>query len=321
MSASVTPEFLEPRRRKLSVPDRVLNVLVPEIGLERAGVMARVRESEPASVSEHVGVYLDRQASGNRRSLHHASKARRSERRLALRHKDKGRRSALTLQSAQGSQLIATDGMNARRSLFDTANVKRRGREVHLIPAKVAQLRRSQAMVIGDHDHRRVAMPVSVLACGFNQSPNLVSREVFACPQFAVLGTLRRDCSVFSGRRARLDNRFRHDFRASNVAHCFKNGPYTNSDRDYICTRSRATSRLICVRYDIYGIAISPMAIGFLARHLCFASPSFSNSLLSGCVSEKTGVWVPAPLDRVAYPISTAWLCAEEKFKNSGAMQ
>jgi hypothetical protein len=35
------PEILEPSRRKLSVPHRVLDVLVPQIRLQRSGIMAK----------------------------------------------------------------------------------------------------------------------------------------------------------------------------------------------------------------------------------------------------------------------------------------
>jgi hypothetical protein len=37
-----SPEIPEPIGRKLGVPDRVLDVFVPEIGLQRAGVVAGI---------------------------------------------------------------------------------------------------------------------------------------------------------------------------------------------------------------------------------------------------------------------------------------
>jgi hypothetical protein len=40
----VSPEVLEPRIRQLGVPSRVLNVLVPQIGLQRSRIHAVVRQ-------------------------------------------------------------------------------------------------------------------------------------------------------------------------------------------------------------------------------------------------------------------------------------
>jgi hypothetical protein len=53
------PEVLEPRRRQLCVPHRVLDVLMAKICLERPRVMPRVGQREPAGMSQHVRVYLD----------------------------------------------------------------------------------------------------------------------------------------------------------------------------------------------------------------------------------------------------------------------
>jgi|SRR6266404_2069172 hypothetical protein len=42
VSVELPPEVLEPVRRQLGVPDCVLDVFVPEIGLQRAGVVAGI---------------------------------------------------------------------------------------------------------------------------------------------------------------------------------------------------------------------------------------------------------------------------------------
>jgi hypothetical protein len=54
MGVSILPEVLKPIRRQLGVSHRVLDVLVPEIVLQRAGIDALVRQLETAGVSEHV---------------------------------------------------------------------------------------------------------------------------------------------------------------------------------------------------------------------------------------------------------------------------
>ena len=50
------PKVLEPVGRKLGVPDRVLNVLVPEVVLQGPSVVTIVGEFEPAGVAKHVRV-------------------------------------------------------------------------------------------------------------------------------------------------------------------------------------------------------------------------------------------------------------------------
>src|ERR1700756_504229 len=53
-SPSIFPEILEARRTQLGVPHGVLNVLVAEVELDRARVLAGVRQVETARVPKHV---------------------------------------------------------------------------------------------------------------------------------------------------------------------------------------------------------------------------------------------------------------------------
>src|SRR6516164_3294214 len=52
----VPPKVLEPVGRHFGVPDRVLDVLVPEVVLQGPRVVAIVRELEPTGVAKHVRV-------------------------------------------------------------------------------------------------------------------------------------------------------------------------------------------------------------------------------------------------------------------------
>jgi hypothetical protein len=51
------PEVLEPMRCQLGVAHRMLDVLVTEVRLQRACVVARVRQGIAAAVSQHVWMY------------------------------------------------------------------------------------------------------------------------------------------------------------------------------------------------------------------------------------------------------------------------
>jgi hypothetical protein len=60
-SSSVPREFPEPLRRQGGIARRVLNIAMPEIGLDRTGVVAIVGELVAAGMTEHAGVRLDAQ--------------------------------------------------------------------------------------------------------------------------------------------------------------------------------------------------------------------------------------------------------------------
>ena len=53
---SVLPERIEPVRTQLGIPDGVLNVLMPQIVLDRPSVVPIVGELEACAVPEHVRV-------------------------------------------------------------------------------------------------------------------------------------------------------------------------------------------------------------------------------------------------------------------------
>jgi len=52
----VVPEALKPGRSELGVSDGVLDIPVPQIGLQAAGIDALVRKRETTCVPQHVGM-------------------------------------------------------------------------------------------------------------------------------------------------------------------------------------------------------------------------------------------------------------------------
>jgi hypothetical protein len=56
---TLPPEILEPVRRQFGVPDRVLNVLVAEIGLQRPRILAVVGQLVAARMPQHVRVSFE----------------------------------------------------------------------------------------------------------------------------------------------------------------------------------------------------------------------------------------------------------------------
>jgi len=78
------PKVLEPIRRQFGVTYRMLDIPVPEVGLQCSGIVALVGQGEAAGMSEHVRVSLELQPCGFSGTLHHARESRRSEWRPAL---------------------------------------------------------------------------------------------------------------------------------------------------------------------------------------------------------------------------------------------
>src|SRR5262245_4438422 len=87
----VAPEVLEPGRRQLRVSDRVLDVLVPEVGLQTACIHASVGQLISAGVPEHVRVNPKIKPSSNTQACDHLAKASRRKRRATLRCEDEWR--------------------------------------------------------------------------------------------------------------------------------------------------------------------------------------------------------------------------------------
>ena len=71
----LAPKIPESRRRQLRVAHRVLNVLVPEIGLQGARVVPLVRQRVAAGVPEHVRVRLKTKPRLGARAFDHAGEA------------------------------------------------------------------------------------------------------------------------------------------------------------------------------------------------------------------------------------------------------
>jgi len=52
-----TPEVFEPRRRKLGIANRVLDIAVAEIGLQGSRIMPCIGQRIAAGVSEHMRMH------------------------------------------------------------------------------------------------------------------------------------------------------------------------------------------------------------------------------------------------------------------------
>src|SRR4029077_3815137 len=100
--------MLEAGRRQLGVAHRVLDVLVPEIRLQRTGVDAVIGELEAAGMSEHVRMHWKVEASRHTEPGDHLAESRRRERCTTFAREDEGRGLVLlALEPAERPQFAA----------------------------------------------------------------------------------------------------------------------------------------------------------------------------------------------------------------------
>jgi hypothetical protein len=107
----LSPEVLEPVRRQLRVANCVLDILVPQIGLQRSCVVSLISQGKAAGVAQHVRVSLETELGSRPGTLHKPGKTGRGEWCSALRGEHERRfRLLLTLEPAQGAEFIARMG-------------------------------------------------------------------------------------------------------------------------------------------------------------------------------------------------------------------
>lgn len=111
-----------------------------EVILQSAGIVTSVREGVATGVAEHVGVNLEGQACPLPGALNEPIKRIPCERTVSLRDKDKRRFRCLTLQLAQGAELVTADRVRGRLADLGPADVQRSGREIYLGPFQLAKL-------------------------------------------------------------------------------------------------------------------------------------------------------------------------------------
>jgi hypothetical protein len=94
----------------------VLDILVTEIVLQSASIVAVVGELEAASVTKHVRMDGEGHFGGLAKPCYEVMKAKRAHRPTTLGNEYMGFGRVLTPQSAQSTDLVTADGMNARRA-------------------------------------------------------------------------------------------------------------------------------------------------------------------------------------------------------------
>src|SRR5262249_31370793 len=92
--APVLPEFRKPIRRKRPISCPRLQIAMPEIMRERAGILALVGELVPRRMSQHVGMDWEWELSGSAGALDHPQEPRRCDRSTSFGDEDVRARSS-----------------------------------------------------------------------------------------------------------------------------------------------------------------------------------------------------------------------------------
>src|SRR5262245_37961089 len=178
-----TPKVLEAIGRHLGVPDRVLDVLVPEVVLQRPRVVAIIGELEPTGMAQHVRVDREWHLGSLTDALDEAVEA-----------------DGTDWPTALGNEHISLSRVIApelpKRS--DAVNVQAALGQLNLLPLQVAHLGGPQTVAIGDQDHGRVAMPVATMLAGVVHQPL----------DFALGEIASFNCQVYDVWSALLGSRF-----------------------------------------------------------------------------------------------------------------
>src|SRR5262249_14568869 len=108
----------------LGVPERVLNVLVPEVVLQGSRIVAIVGELEATGVAKHVWVDREWHLGGLPEALNEPVEADGADWPAALGNEHVGVFRVLAAQLTESSHLIAPDRMHAGNAVLDAVNVQ-----------------------------------------------------------------------------------------------------------------------------------------------------------------------------------------------------
>src|SRR5215475_13633983 len=215
----IPPKVLESVGRHFGVPDRVLNVLVPEVVLQGSRIVAIVGELEPTGVAKHVRVDGEWQLGGLTEALDKPVETDGADRPAALGNEHVSLFSVLAAQLTQRTHLVTADWVDAGDSILHPVNVQAAVGELDLLPLQVADLRRPQAMAVGHQDHGRVAIPIAaVLTRTVHQPLDLALGEIAPF-----------NCQVYDAWCAFLGCRFHADKLCLHVSYCTGYMPFLHS--------------------------------------------------------------------------------------------
>lgn len=155
---SVLPESFKSLRAELRIAHRVRDVLVPEVLLDRAGIVPIIRELIAGRVPQHVRMDGEGEGGELAGASDHFARRRRRHGPAALGDEQVGRFWVLPAELAKRSELRPSDRMRRQRPVLQTRHVHQAGLEVDLLPAHGHEFRDAKRMTVSQEDQRAIAM-------------------------------------------------------------------------------------------------------------------------------------------------------------------
>src|SRR5262245_43291499 len=143
LGKSIPPKVPKPVGRKLGVPNGVLDVLMPEVVLQGARVVAIVGKLALAGMAEHVRMHTERHLGSLPEPRNHSAETDRAHGRSPLSHEDVAAWRLLALKPAQRAKFAAGQWVNRGNAVLEPRDVQPGMHEIDLLPAQGRQLRRS----------------------------------------------------------------------------------------------------------------------------------------------------------------------------------
>jgi len=165
----------------------VLDVFVPQIVLDGAGVLTVVGELEPGRMSQHVR--MDRHAQLGRiaGASEQLAEGGRGHRRAALGDKNVGAARIFTQYLAQAPEFRPAQRMGAGQPVLAAAYVQQALPQINLLAPQPDQFRHAEPVPVGEQDHRGIALTVAPETLGRGDQPvDFRGRQVFAAAPFGV---------------------------------------------------------------------------------------------------------------------------------------
>ena len=135
----IRPKCGEALGAQLGVAHGVLNILMPQVVLNRPGIVAVIGQLEAGRMAEHMGMDREAQLRLGPRTRDNLAKGRVRHGPFALRDEDIRRVRILPRQLAEGAEFDPIQGVRAWQPILPTTDVEQAVPEVDLVPAQRKQ--------------------------------------------------------------------------------------------------------------------------------------------------------------------------------------
>jgi len=132
----VLPEISKPLGRKFAISNRMLDVLVAEIVLQRASIHTLIGQLKSGRMPQHVGMDRKRHLGGRPKPRHHTAKGNCGHRSAAFAHEDVSAGFLFALETAQGAKFDAGQWVDGTDPIFNSIDVQSAMDEIDLVPAQ-----------------------------------------------------------------------------------------------------------------------------------------------------------------------------------------